>query len=881
MPLVRDMSKAQLAFQVAGRDLDEFLVVRYRGSEGLSQLFKFEIDLVAQAEGIMLEAIVGKPAVLSINTAEGERWFHGLVGRMELTNETVGQTYFRVELVPTLWLLTHRYHCRIFQNKTVKDIINDVLTKGGIATDRFKFALKGSYSPREYCVQYRETDYNFIARLMEEEGIWWYFEQTKAGHTLVMADDKSHYAPIPDKAELVYRAATGLNVETEHIFRFRVGQSVRPGAVVINDFNFEKPKLRLEATDDAGRDKTLEFADHPGEFLEQSEGTALAKLRTEEFQAQRLVGIGRSNCKRLAPAKTFQLKDYPAAGYDGSYLVTAVTHQGKESTQRTTTGGNGRTHILDTRAHQSLLQARTNENPAIAELAEALLQIVNRLRAGDPTAHRALTSWLYHAGQVSKDLPAAAAASGANPLAWLSVPNLLEEVAQWNLIDYDVPVYECTFECIPAATSYRPPRVTPWPVIRGAQTARVVGPEGEEIHTDKYGRVRVQFNWDREGSEGGKAKLFGADSSCWIRVCQGMAGGGYGIMFLPRVGQEVIVDFLEGDPDKPVVVGRVYNADHMPPYELPKEKTKSVIKTHSSKGGGGCNEIRFEDAKDKEQLLIQAQKRMDTRVKASHFHTVGGSYHVLVGGEKDGDLFGEIREKVFKAKHVHVKGELRTLVEKDEGRAIGGNQAIEVGGTRCLYVKSDVVDTLDANHKHEVAATYACKANNIQLDAASEIELKCGGSSIVLTPGGVYIVGPTVYINSGSGPSVGSVSASAYGPATAEDPSAAQSTSPGKDTRYDGPSKPVAAAEAPKEVPGHEFEEEKPKEKPTHFIEIELVDEAGRPVAGEPFEVTTSDGQVKHGVTDANGRARINGIPAGDNQISFTKLDSDAWRREA
>lgn len=880
MALARDMSKAQMAFQVAGRDLDEFLVVRYRGTEGLCQLYKFEIDVATQTEGIMLDAIVGKPAVLSINTATGERWFHGIVGRLELTQETVGQTYFRVELVPAVWLLTHRYHSRIFQGKTTQEIITAVLTEGGIASDRFSFALERDYTPREYCVQYRETDYNFIARLMEEEGIWWYFEQTEEGHTLVMADSRSAYSAIEGEATLAYRSATGMNVETEHIVRFRVAQSMRPGAVVLNDFNFENPQLRLEALDDAGRDQALEFADYPGEFLEQGQGTTLAQIRKEEFQAGRLVGIGRSNCKRLAAGKTFTLKDFPSAGYDDNYLVTTLVHQGKEATTRTTTGGNGRTHILDTRAHQSLLQARTNENPVIAQLAEALLQIATRLQAGDPTAHRALTSWLYHAGQVTRDLPATAVASGAHPLAWLSIPNLLADV-QSNLIDFDVPVYECTFECVPASVVYRPARVTPWPVMRGTQTARVVGPDGEEIHTDKYGRVRVQFNWDRAGSEGGQPKLFGADSSCWIRVCQGMAGGAYGMMFLPRVGQEVIVDFLEGDPDKPIIIGRVYNADHMPPYKLPDEKTKSVIKTHSSKGGGGCNEIRFEDLKDKEQLLIQAQRQMDTRVKASHFHTVGGSYHVLVGGEKDGELFGEYRQKVFKLKQTHVGEERRAWIEKDDSLKVDGNRSEGVGGTLSVSVGGDVVEKFDANHKHEVTATYACKAADVKIEASGTIELTAGGSSIVLTSGGVYIVGSIVYINSGSGPSVSPPGCSAAAPQTAEDPSAADASKPGKDTRYSGASAAVAPLTPPEEVPGHEFEEEEPTPTRTSWIEIQLVDEAGQPVTGERYEIQTSDGKQRTGVTDANGKARIENIAPGECQISFPRLDTEAWERQA
>ncbi|MBK8268649.1 MAG: type VI secretion system tip protein VgrG [Planctomycetes bacterium] len=201
----------------------------------------------------------------------------------------------------------------------------------------------------------------------------------------------------------------------------------------------------------------------------------------------------------------------------------------------------------------------------------------------------------------------------------------------------DVPEYECSFECVPASVTFRPARVTPWPVMRGTQTARVSGPAGEEIHTDKYGRVKVQFNWDREGR-------FNEDSSCWIRVSHGMAGGGYGMMFLPRVGQEVVVDFLEGNPDKPIIVGSVYNADHMPPYALPADKTKSVIKTNSTTGGGGTNEICFEDRKDSEQLLIHAQRDFHVRVKHDRVETVEND-HLTVEAAKH-----ELVKKIKRAK---------------------------------------------------------------------------------------------------------------------------------------------------------------------------------------------------------------------------------------
>jgi len=880
MPLVQDRSRSQLAFQVAGGDVDRFQVIRYRGSEGLCQLYRFEIELVSDDMAVNFDEIVGKPAVLSINTVTEERWFHGIISRFELTNQTVGQAYYRAELVPALWLLTHRYNSRIFQNKNTKDIVTEVLTRAGFSSDRFRFALQGSYTPREYCVQYRETDYNFICRLMEEEGIWWYFEQTKDAHVLVMADGPGAYKPIDGEAELPFVPPSGMSHETEHVFRFRLGRAVRPGAVALNDFNFKNPKLKLDAQADAGRDKSLEFFDYPGEYTEQSAGTALARTRLEEFDGSRTVGVGLSNSYRLAVARTFTLTGHPVDTLNDTYLVTALLHQGKQATLRATTGSNGRSGILDARVHQSLLAARQSQDENVRQLAEALLQIASRLRVGDASAHRALTHWMYHAGQVSRDLANVAAAAGSSPMDAISLRNLIEDVAQNALVDYDAPVYECRFECIPASVTYRPPRVTPWPVMRGTQTARVVGPEGEEIHTDEYGRVKVQFHWDREGNEGGQAKLFGADSSGWIRVAQGMAGGNYGMMFLPRVGQEVVVAFLEGDPDQPLIIGRVYNADHMPPYKLPDEKTKSVIKTHSSKGGGGCNEIRFEDLKDKEQLFIQAQRQMDLRVKASHFHTVGGSYHLLVGGEKDGELFGEYRQKVFKVKQTHVKGERRTWIEKDDSLKVDGNRAEEIAGSLSFTVDGATAGKIGGDQKVEVSGNAAhIVGGNILIQAGGTLELQGPGGTITIAAGGIYINGTMVYINSGSGPAVSPPSCSPAAPTQAEDPSSADSAQPGKDTRYGGQALTPETPEAPAEVPGHEWPgEEPPQKKKPSFIDIVLTDEEGNPVPGERYRVTDSDGKVHEGSLDANGRAHVI-VPEGQCVITFPNLDDDAWER--
>ena len=867
MPLMKDLSRAQMSFEVQGHDIDEYLVVRFRGSEGLSRLYRFEIDLVLE-RGEPTATIVGKPAALSINTPNGERWFHGVVSRFELSGESAGQSYIRVELMPSLWWLTHRYSSRIFQNQTVKDIITRVLTDGGIPSDRFDLSrLTKDYPVREYTVQYRETDLNFISRLMEYEGIFYFFEQSKDKHVLVLAEKNSDCAPIPDDPALPYQPPTGLQTESEHIWRFRTMAAIRPSVVVLNDYNFENPPLNLLAKADNGFLPGLVFSDFPGEYQNQARGTALAKLRAEEFEASLWTYVGMSNCRRLAPGRKFKLTDHPWKDLNGEFLVTAVTHEGKEATHRTTSGTNGRTRSLDARVHQSLLAARNDVNPAIASLAEGLLQIATRLGAGDPTANRALTQWLYHAGQVVRDLPSAALASGANPLEWLSIPNLISDLAPGSTVDFDAPVYECRFECLVSERPFRPSRVTPWPVI-GTQTARVVGPPGEEIHVDKYGRVKVQFNWDLQGNEDGNPKLHGADSSCWMRVCQGWAGGQYGIMFIPRVGQEVVVDFLEGNPDQPIVIGRVFNNDLMPPYELPKFKTRSVIKTQSSKGGGGCNEIRFEDLKGKEQLFIQAQRQMDTLVKAGHFHTAGG-YHLLVGGEKDGQLYGEYRQKVFKAKHVHVKGEQRTWIEDKESHSVDKDQAIKIGGARSLSVSGDLADAISKNHKHQVTETYHCEANSIKLEGC-QIEITAGGNSIVLCDSGIFINGSLVHINSGAGPTVAPVQAGGTADAP-EDPGAADSAQPGRDVRYAGPSAAPGVLPPLPEIPGHEFK--------ATFIEIMLVDEAGVPVPGEPFDVTLPNGEVEHGITGADGLSHLELPSDGLCQVSFRRLDASVWEK--
>jgi uncharacterized protein involved in type VI secretion and phage assembly len=853
-----DMSQARLAFKIGAGEPDQFLVLRYRGSEGLGQLYRFEIELSTTQESVAFEEIVGQAAVLSISTQHGSRWFHGIISRFEMTGESPELTYYRAELVPAVWRLSHRYGCRIFQNQSAKEIITDVLTRAGLSSQSFRFELEGETPAREYCVQYRETDLNFVCRLLEEEGIWWYFEHES--HVLVMADSTSAYKPLTPEPQLRFEHATGLNVPDEHVFKFRLGQGVRPGAAVLRDFTFKNPPLNLEAQAGSERDSDLEFFDYPGEYVDQNRGGDLARKRAEEFEAGRTVGQGESNSYRLGPGKTFELTDHPSAPTNGNYLVTSAVHFGRQSTTRTSSGSNGTRGVLDTGVHQSLLAARNNSDRTISQLAEALLQIVTRLKGGDPTANRALSDWLYHAGQVSKDLASIGVAAGANPLEALSVPNLIDDINRASVTTDEAAVFGCRFSCIPATVVYRPPRVTPWPVMRGAQTARVVGPEGEEIHCDEYGRVKVQFNWDRQGE-------FNDASSCWIRVSQGFAGGQYGNMFIPRIGQEVLVDFLEGNPDAPMIVGRVYNADHMPPYKLPDHKTRSCIKTNSSLGGKGTNEIRFEDLKDSEQVLHFAQKDLHIRVNNDRVEAVGNNRHLYV----ECDRIEQVKKGDF-----HLKLDEGNRTEEigcDQSLTVKGKVSTKIEGTCSTEVGGDVVDKFGGNHKHEVTSTYALKAMSIKLEATAGIELKCGGSSIVLTPAAIFIVGgPLVNINSGSGPPVSPVTAQATSPETCDEPAEADSAEPGKDTNYTGGEPPPSAEPEP------DVQVDKPL---TTWISIELVDEADMPIPSEPYKIVAPDGEtIRSGSLDANGKAYIPlPEPQGQCMISFPRLDSAAWER--
>ncbi|MCC6558577.1 MAG: type VI secretion system tip protein VgrG, partial [Polyangiaceae bacterium] len=571
-------------FQIDGLS-EELRVVRFEGHEGLSQLFQFDITVACDAGDIAFDDAVGKPALLTFRVGDEPRHVHGIIASFEQGEEGKKLTAYRAVLVPGVWRLRHRRDSRIFQELAVPDILKKVLDEAGVPGDAYRFALTGSYSPREYCVQYRETDWAFLCRLMEEEGISYHFEHSEGGHVLVMGDAASAFAPIAGESTLVFRPPGGALVSGEHVSRFRYGERVRPGKVTLRDYNFKKPSLNLERTDQAQIDDDLEIYDYPGDYDAPGPGGALAKVRLEELQASRKTADGESACPRFVPGGKFTLSDHPRDDFNREYLITRVEHRGHEPN-------------MDTRSGD----------------------------VGTPYGNR--------------------------------------------------------FQVIPSDVPFRPPLVTPRPTIKGIQTAIVTGPGGEEIYTDEHGRIKVQFHWDRKGQKDDK-------SSCWIRVSQIWAGGAWGAVFLPRIGHEVVVDFIEGDPDRPLVVGSVYHGTNVPPYALPGEKTKSTIKSNSSTGGGGFNEIRFEDKKGSEEIFLHGQKDWTILIENDKNQEVVHDETLKVGHDRAKRVDNDQSESIGGHKTIDVAKTHTETIGEDESLSVGGSRSTQVSGSHDESVDGD------------------------------------------------------------------------------------------------------------------------------------------------------------------------------------------------
>ena len=658
---------------------DDLLFSRMEGVEELGRLYQYELEFLSPKEDLALDDLLGKDLTVEMDVPNGStRYFHGYVTQFSHTGRRGRYVTYTAIVHPWLWFLTRTSDCRIFQEKTIPDIIKEVFRDLGF-TD-FKDALSEEYRKWEYCVQYRETDFNFISRLMEQEGIYYYFEQEAGKHTLVLADAYGAHAPLPKYEEIPYRSPAEPWRE-EHIYEWNLSKSVQTGACTIGAFHFMKPKADLVVQSSIVHPhdhEDFEIFDYPGEHYERGEGDRYVGVRMQELACEYERVQGEADARGIFPGGLFNLVEYPRDDQNREYLVVSAQHS---------------------------------------------------LAAID-----------YESGDTG---------------------------------DFK---YNCSFEAIESKAPFRATRITPKPVVQGPQTAIVVGKSGEEIWTDEYGRVKVQFHWDRYGKKD-------ENSSCWVRVAQVWAGGQWGGMTVPRMGQEVIVDFIEGDPDRPIITGRVYNADNMPPYKLPDDKTKSTLKSHSTKGGGAdnFNEIRFEDKKGEEELFIQAEKDEKINVKNDKSETVGANETISIGNDRKETVQGNETITVAKDREETVQGNEKLTVVMDRERnvtgsetinvaktrthnvtinesinigaaqeiVVGGFQAIEVGGIQSFDVGANQSMGIGRNQDVDVGKNRTVSVGQdddlkvekkLVIDVGDEVTLKCGKSSITMKKDGTVTI---------------------------------------------------------------------------------------------------------------------------------------------
>lgn len=628
MPRLQETREIEVATPLGD---DVLLFQRMTATEQLGRLFEYQLDLVSSDPNIKLEDMLGQNVSVRLKTTENEsRYFNGFVSRFCQVGAAENKYSYQATLKPWLWFLTRTADCRIFQKKTVPDIIKQIFRDHGFSD--FEESLSATYREWEYCVQYRETDFNFVSRLMEQEGIYYYFKHEDGKHTMVMSDSIEAHAAVPDYEEVPYFPyQEKLRRERDHIFDWYISQDVQPGTYALNDYDFEKPKadLNVKLKQPYGHVMDqFEVYDYPGEYLETSDGDEYVRKRVEELHAQYEQVQGQGNARGLTVGGLFSLTQYPRDDQNKEYLITSASYE--------------------------------------------------------------LQSDEY--GSVSS-------AGGEQ-------------------------IFMCSFTAIDSTQPYRAPRITPKPVVQGPQTAVVVGPKGEEIHTDSHGRVKVQFHWDRQGAADD-------NSSCFIRVSQAWAGKNWGAIALPRIGQEVIVDFLEGDPDHPIITGRVYNEINKPPYDLPNKATISTFKTNSSKGGEGFNEFRFEDKKGEEQIFLHAEKNMDIRVKNDRFETIGHDRSLVVENDK--------KEHIKNERHEQVDSHHMEKIGADRNLKVEGKEAKEVVGSLSLKVSDDVIEEFGANHSEQTSSDYYLKASNIVIEGTTNVTVKVGQSYIAIESGGIKI----------------------------------------------------------------------------------------------------------------------------------------------
>ncbi len=682
---------------------DVLLAERFAGTEELGRMFEYELALRSEDEKIDLGDIIGRDMTVKLALDDGShRFFHGIVSRFRFAGATDRYAHYHATLHPWLWFLTRTTNCRVFQEMSVPDIVKQILQDRGYSD--IKDSLQGSYDPREFCVQYRETDFDFISRLMETEGIYYHFEHEEGKHTLVLADDPVSHVALPGGEELAYFPEEGRERrDVDHVFDWLVEQEVQPGKYALKDYDFTAPRKdllvrRAVQADYPGGD--YEVYDYPGSYCEVSGGEKYARIRVEECQSRHERFEARGNVRALTVGYTFKLSGYPREDQNQEYLIVR----------------------------------------------QSFAASTNRFK------------------------------SGVGP----------KDVA----VDH-----QCRFDTIRSSVPYRAPRVTPRPVVQGPQTAMVVGKSGELIWTDEHGRIKVQFHWDREGKQD-------ENSSCWVRVCQNRAGKGWGEMYIPHVGQEVVVSFLEGDPDQPLVTGRLYNGDNKPPIELPGLRTMTAMRDHGGsemimEGNDGGQRITMFTPTGASRFSMGAGFNPDpgfhwdtadnwtadigtdqtVHVKGKRAHTTDGTNHEIVKGKETVEakagrdltvtgnqtytITGKEDKKdcsvdywnsgFEKAGYAGIKQEthLGAKHELFAGVKVANALAAEITIAAGLKIEKSKTKHLTESpfQEHEAGISYKIKAPSITLEGTADVTIKVGGSQIDIGSGGIDIKAPKVTID--------------------------------------------------------------------------------------------------------------------------------------
>ncbi len=730
---------------------DVLLLRSMNGIERLGRPFQYELVLLSENHSISYKDIVGQNVTVAVDKGDKEpRYFNGFVARFSQTRYERKLAEYRATVVPWLWFLTRSADCRIFQNLTIPDILKQVFDDHGFSD--YLLRLHGKYKVLEYCVQYRETAFDFVSRLMEQEGIYYFCKHQNGKHELVLCDTVGSHLEFKGYEELNYRPTREQGKAHEILWSWVEQHEVQPGTSTIKGFDFKKPGRTGFDTaylDRGHAASNLERFDYVGERDSEFDAERYTKLRLEEWQAEHEIYSGEGDARGICTGVRFTLRGHPRKDLEKEYLTTGT-------------------------------EFRIESDP-FETVAEAQAKFV----------------------------------------------------------------YEAKLSALSVNQEFRTPRRTPKPLVSGPQTAIVVGIKGEEIDTDKYGRVKVQFHWDRYG----KAD---ENSSCWIRVAQVWAGKKWGAIYTPRIGQEVIVEFLEGDPDRPIITGRVYNERSLPPYELPANKTLSTLKSSSSKGADGFNEIRFEDKKGSEQVFIHAEKDQDIRIKNDFKEWIGNEAHQVVKK----DQFESVEGK----KHTLIKGDRLSKIEGEHGELVKGDHHAEVDGSDHLIIKGDHFAKVDGdvnqkygkNLNQDTAQKISIKSGQdfhgkagmnfamdagmaihikagttVVIEAGAQLSLKAGASFVDIGPAGVSISGPMVMINSGGAAAAGGGS------------------SPTAPVAAEPPDPPVLAKEAATADPGQKDEPEaspKPPKPTTYGSTATVLQTAARD--GTPFcEQCESAGQ--------------------------------------